>query len=108
MSTISVEAEDTATLLRMWRAGADLTIEKLTERVAKLVPSTHPIGRETVRRYERGAFPAAGPDPLVLAALAIACGRRIGDLPLEAQTDVNVLAELLRKECLPLSRLQAA
>lgn len=108
MTTIPVSADNVGTLLRMWRAGADITIDELARRASDLLPDANRIGRETVRRYERGKFPAAGPDPVVLAAIALACGRRIGELPEEVLTDVNLMAELLRKICFPLSCLRAA
>ena len=108
MTTMTVTTDDVGTLLRMWRAAADLTIEEVAAKASALLPPTRPIGRETVRRYERGAFPAAGPDPVALAAIAIACGRRIAELPEDAKTDVELVSQLLRKSCFPLSRLVAA
>ena len=108
MTTVTVTAEDVGTLLRMWRAGADLTIDQLARAASELLPPANQIGRETVRRYERGRFPAAGPDPVTLAAIAIACGRRIGELPEEARTDVDLVSQLLRKSCFPISALTAA
>lgn len=108
MTTMSPTADDLGTLLRMWRAGADLSIAELSEAASKLLPGSLQIGRETVRRYERGIFPAGGPQPYVLAAIAIACGRRIGDLPDHARSDVGLLTELLSNHYFPLSRLVAA
>lgn len=108
MTTIPVTGEDVGTLLRMWRAGADLTIEQVATAASERLPAANAVGRETVRRYERGRFPAAGPDALTVAAIAIACGRRLGELPEEMLTDVNLMAEMLRNLCFPISSLVAA
>lgn len=106
--TLTVTTEDIGTLLRMWRAAADLSIEEVSARATELLGPRMPLGRETVRRYERGRFPAAGPNPTYLAAIAIACGRRISELPDEVRTDVELVSQLLRKPCFPLSALSAA
>lgn len=107
-TTYTTKTDDLATLLRMWRAAADISLDELVGRIAQLLPPSQAPKRETLRRYEKGLFPVAGPNEVVLAAYAIACGQRIGELPDEVRTDVELVAQLLRKSCFSLSTLAAA
>jgi len=93
-----VEAADLAALLRMWRAGADLSIDEVSARASQLLPkSLARVGRETIRRYERGMFPASGPDSLVVYAVAMACERPGSELPDQVIADLRNMADLLSR-----------
>lgn len=89
------KGEELDRLLRMWRAGADLSIEELTERVRALLPPGYAASDEKIRRNEKGIYPASGPDWLVIAATAVACGMQIGELPEEARRNVDLISQLL-------------
>lgn len=97
--TTTVTVNSLGMLLKVWREDAGLTAREVAARATAMLPGTGDVSRATLYRYEANQFPASGPDALVLAAIARACGRRVGELPTEVLDLVDSLAELLRKNC---------
>ena len=87
--------------MRMWRAGADLTLKEAAAKASELLPHSYSMSYETVRRWERNGFPPHGPDPIMLSALVIALGHKIGELPEGSRADVEMVTEMaMRNRCI--------
>lgn len=95
-------------LLRVWREDAGMTVDEVAVYASEMLPLSHSVSRATLYRYELNQFPRRGPDALVLAAVAAACGRRQSEIPEQYRGELSALNQLLRKPCFPTSALNAA
>jgi transcriptional regulator with XRE-family HTH domain len=90
---VTMDVDDLGTLLRIWRSQARMTTRDVSERVLDALGRK--ISYMTVTRYENNEFPREGPEPAVLAALTVALGHRVSDLPVENQDSVQKLGDLI-------------
>jgi transcriptional regulator with XRE-family HTH domain len=105
--TITTTVNSLGALLRVWRETAGLNLPELAARASGLLPVSHSVSRSTLNRYELDNFPAKGPDPLVLSAIAEACGRRQNEIPEQYRMQQSMM-EILRNRCFPVKAQCAA
>lgn len=79
----------------MWRAISKYSLDDAAARAQSFLPSGETITAETVRRYENGRFPIGGPEPVKLAALALAYDRDPCELPPEGLKKLAQLAGIV-------------
>lgn len=107
--TLTTAASSQGALLRMWRASAQLTIEQLVSLVNDQLAPADQISRRTLRRYESDDYPPERAHPVVLAAIAGACGRKTTELPEAAQEGLAKSATAIaRSRCRKRSSQRAA
>lgn len=82
----------------MWRAGAQLSSEEVVALVNDQLPPADQISRRTLSRYESDDLPSEGAKPLVLAAIARACGRRVSELPESVLEGIAKLEAVVRSK----------
>jgi transcriptional regulator with XRE-family HTH domain len=95
---MTLSAEDVGMALRMWRAGAQLTLREMEDAVnVELRPVGMTVSYGIISRYELNDFPYGRADPIILAAMAAATNRHISELPDEVLSTVHGAEELFKK-----------
>lgn len=82
----------------MWRTSARLSTKQLTALVNALLPPADRVSWSTINRYEHNTLPAEGAKVQVLAAIAIACGRQLRELPDDVRAEISMLGALLNSK----------
>lgn len=105
---ITTTVDSLGQLLKVWRDSSGLTLKQLAAKATKVLPGSKRVSYGTLHRYEGDIFPDEGPDPLVLAAVAIVCERKLADYPDEIRSLMAASDELLRMPCFRADKLAAA
>jgi len=100
--TTLVEVEGLGGLLTWWRVQARLSLRGLAERASALLPEGREVSFEMLRRAEHGETRADGMDPAVLAAVTLALGRNLDELPESDRARIDAFASLLDGRTPPL------
>jgi transcriptional regulator with XRE-family HTH domain len=90
--TTSVAIDSLGRLLAVWRVATGMSQTEAAERASERLP--YPISRELVRRLELG--PKNEPDPVVVAALTLAYGHTLGELPESVRNGLAMVDELVK------------
>ena len=92
---VTLTLSDVSELLRLWVMRGGAASRSLAKTVSDMLPGKMSVAYSTVQRYMRGEFPAAGPDPLLLAAITQALGHELAELPPECQETIAQARSLL-------------
>lgn len=95
-TTVSVTVGSVGELIRVWRSVADVSLKDLTQLVNDRLPQSDRISYQTLWRYERDEIKPSGGGVLILLAITEALGRKISELPIDVQDDINRVESLLR------------
>lgn len=90
-SAMTIQVDSLGAGLRYWRSSAGLTQRELARRISDYVPCSY-------GRVDRIEHDKAEPDLMTIAAWAMACGRKRGELPGVVADYLDRISDLSRMQ----------